>query len=101
MKAWAALLFTFGLIVLSGVVTEITHINITLLMILGTSLWVAIDSRKIELLKYKSGISYGPIVLFFACVFLWLLGFPWYLIVRNKIKTGVAVLKNEAGTVTT
>ncbi len=63
-------------------------------MVLGTSLWAALDSSKIQLKRYKSGISYGPLVLFVACALLWIVGFPWYLIMRYKIKTGTAVLKD-------
>jgi membrane protein YdbS with pleckstrin-like domain len=65
-------------------------------MVLGTALWAAIDSSKIQLKRYKSGISYGPVVLFIAIVFLWIIGFPWYLAMRYKIKTGTAVLKDGA-----
>jgi hypothetical protein len=65
-------------------------------MVLGTSLWAAFDSSKIQLKRYKSGISYGPIVLFVACALLWIVGFPWYLIMRYKIKAGTAVLKDSA-----
>ncbi|MFZ0826008.1 MAG: hypothetical protein WAO02_01165 [Verrucomicrobiia bacterium] len=65
------------------------------IMILGTALWAAIDSSKIQLKRYKSGISYGPVVIFLCFVFLWIVAFPWYLIVRNKIKAGTATLKDE------
>jgi hypothetical protein len=65
-------------------------------IVLGTAIWAAIDSSKIQLKRYKSGISYGPVVLFFGFVFLWIVAFPWYLIMRYKIKTGAAVLKDEA-----
>ena len=61
----------------------------------GTALWAAIDSSKIQLKRYKSGISYGPFVLFIGVAFLWIVGFPWYLSMRYKIKTGTAVLKDE------
>ena len=60
-------------------------------MILGTAIWAAIDSSKIQLKRYKSGISYGPVVLFFGIALLWIIGFPWYLSMRYKIKTGTAV----------
>jgi len=63
--------------------------------VLGTALWVAIDSSKIQLKRYKSGISYGPVVLFIACAMVWIVGFPWYLAMRYKIKTGTAILKDE------
>jgi hypothetical protein len=65
-------------------------------VVLGTAIWVAIDSSKIQLKRYKSGISYGPVALFFAVALLWIIGFPWYLVMRHKIKTGTAVLKDGA-----
>ena len=65
-------------------------------MVLGTALWAAIDSSNIQLKRYKSGISYGPVVLFIACAMLWIVGFPWYLVMRYKIKQGKAVLKEGA-----
>lgn len=70
-----------------------TGIDFTLIMIVGTSLWIAIDSKKIEIKKYKSGISYGPVLLFIATLLLWIVAFPWYLIVRERIKSGKAHLK--------
>ena len=67
--------------------------DVTLIMVLGTALWAAIDSSRMQLKKYKSGIPDSPLVLFAACALLWIIGFPWYLSVRYKIKTGTAVLK--------
>jgi len=93
MKPWLALLFTFGLITFCAFASAVLNRNLFTLMILATCLWVAIDSSNIGLQKYKSGISYHPVVLFFACAFLWIVGFPWYLIMRHKIKTGTAILK--------
>jgi hypothetical protein len=95
MKPWLAILLTLGLLVMFTAIVEITHVNLVFPMVIGTSLWVAIDSRKLQLRRYKSGLSYGPVVLFIACVGLWIVGFPWYLIVRHQIKTGVAVLKEQ------
>ena len=94
MKPLVAILVTLGLIILSAIIKAAIGIDAIIFMIIGTSLWAAIDSTKIELVKYKSGISSGPVLLFFGCAFLWIAGFPWYLIVRNRIKTGVAELKN-------
>jgi hypothetical protein len=95
MKTWLAILFAVGLLFACVVVSALTHFNVTFFMVLGTSLWAAIDSSKIELRRYKSGISYGPFVLFIACALLWIVGFPWYLVMRYKIKTGAAVFKDE------
>ena len=71
------------------------HFPFDWLMILGTALWAAIDSARIELKKYKSGISYGPVALFFGVALLWVVGFPWYLVMRRKIRLGQAELKAE------
>ena len=65
-------------------------------IVLGTGIWAAVDSSKIRLKRYKSGISYGPVVLFLGFVLLWVIAFPWYLIVRHKILSGTAVLKDGA-----
>jgi len=65
-------------------------------IVLGTGIWAAVDSAKIQLKRYKSGISYGPVVIFICFVGLWIVAFPWYLIMRYKIKTGTAVLKDGA-----
>ena len=65
-------------------------------MVLGTGIWAAVDSTKIQLKRYKSGISYGPVVIFICFVGLWIVAFPWYLIMRHKILTGTAVLKDGA-----
>ena len=63
------------------------------IIILVSSIWVGIDSSKLELKKYKSGISYGPVVMVILCLLLWIVAFPWYLIVRGKINAGTAELK--------
>jgi hypothetical protein len=95
MKTWIAILFTIGLFTACIVLSALIRFNLTLIMVPGTSLWAAIDSSKIQLKRYKSGISYGPVVLFFACALLWIVGFPWYLAMRYKIKTGTAILRDE------
>jgi hypothetical protein len=95
-KTWIAILFTIGLLAACIVISTLIRFDITWIMVLGTAFWAAIDSSKIQLKRYKSGISYGPVVLFFVCALLWIIGFPWYLAVRYKIKAGTAVLKDGA-----
>jgi hypothetical protein len=65
-------------------------------MVFGTALWAALDSSKVQLQRYRSGIAHGPIVLFFGILLLWIVVFPWYLTIRYKIKTGTAVLRDGA-----
>lgn len=94
MKTWQAILFTIALIIAANAVSVAVGFNLIWPLVLLTSLWAAIDSRKIQLTRYKSGISYGPVVLFVACFMLWIVGFPWYLSMRYKIKNGSATLKD-------
>jgi hypothetical protein len=96
MKTWPAILLTVGLVIVCSIVSNLIHFGVTWIMVLGTALWAAIDSSKIHLQRYKSGISYGPVVLFIGCALLWVIGFPWYLLMRYKIKNGTAILKEGA-----
>jgi hypothetical protein len=94
MKTFWAILFSIGLTYIANIFDSIW------LMIVVTAAWAAWDSTKIDLKKYKSGISYGPIILFFCVAGLWIIAFPWYLSMRYKIKNGLAQLK-EGGNNTT
>src|SRR5882757_10204966 len=93
MKPLLAIIFSIGLFAFCYYTSLLIHFDLTWIMVIGTALWAAIDSSKLQLKRYKSGVSVGPVMLFIACVGLWIIGFPWYLTVRDKIKNGTAVLK--------
>ena len=93
MKTGLAILLTIVMVVVATYLSEMLKLPIVMLMIVGTGIWAAVDSKKIELKKYKSGISYGPVVIFICHIGLWILAFPWYLSMRYKIKNGLAQLK--------
>ena len=95
MKTWPAILLTVGAIIACGVVYSLTGINLYLSLVVGTSVWAGIDSQKMELVRYQSGISYQPVVLGLLCAAFWIVGFPWYLSMRHRIKTGRACLRCE------
>jgi hypothetical protein len=57
--------------------------------IVGTSLWVALDSARLNVSKYKSQVAAHPFVLFTACVGLWPVVFPVYLVTRSRIRAGL------------
>ena len=95
MKWYWAILFTITLLLLTIGLSGIIEFDLSLVMIPLSALFVAIDSKKISLVNYKSGISYRPIPLFFAVTFLWIAGLPWYLHVRYKIVNGIAELKDH------
>jgi len=66
-----AIPFTFGILTISCLISSVLssvaglYIPVCELVILGTLIWAAFDSKKLELKKYKSGISYGPVAIFF------------------------------------
>jgi hypothetical protein len=90
MRWWAAVLLTFVLLVI-GMCSPLWVIG---LIVIGSATWTAIDSKKIGLTHYKSGISYPPIGLFFGILAVWIIAFPWYLTVRGQILRGAAALKD-------
>jgi hypothetical protein len=93
MKLWKAILLTICLLLGCGVVFIVTGHFVDWLMILGTALWCAIDSHKIQLKRYRFGN--GPVAMFFLCILFWIAAFPWYLWMRHKILTGTAALKTN------
>jgi hypothetical protein len=65
------------------------------LMVIGTSVWAAVSAKRLEFRKYRSGLASGPTAVFLVNVLLWIVAFPWFLTVRDKIKEGSAELKDE------
>lgn len=64
--------------------------------VLASIVWAALDSKRVRLRCYHTGISGGPTVIFILFLFLgWPIVFPWYLGMRLKISTGTARLRNE------
>lgn len=93
-QTWMAILLIIAMLGFWIVVYKLTGFNLGWIMVIGTAVWAAVDSTEIQLSRYESGISYRPAVLFCGLVLLWAIVFPWYLIVRHRIKIGTAVLKN-------
>ncbi|MEJ2367122.1 MAG: hypothetical protein P8Z49_01905 [Acidobacteriota bacterium] len=58
------------------------------LIVVGTSLWVLVDALNIGVKRgqMKGVASSGPVTWAVGCLLLWIIIFPWYLIVRNKYK---------------
>jgi len=97
MKTRDAILLTIALSLLGALVGfDIAGRTLRLIsvVILITAIWAAVDSSRIQLKRYQSGISCGPVVLFFGLLLLWVVAFPWYLSVRYRILNGTAVLKD-------
>src|SRR5690242_9215362 len=69
------------------------------LVVLGTSIWVLIDAKQIGvrsgLIKGIGGM--GPWGWFFACLLLWIVGFPLYLVKRNELRRAALGVTAGAG----
>ena len=62
------------------------------LLVLGTSIWAAVDASTHKLADYQNGLG-GPASAFFGSLLLWILVFPWYLAIRSRIRSGVQPVK--------
>ena len=61
---------------------------VVLLVVLGTSIWVAIDSSTLGARKGVLGggfLDMGPVGGFFGCLLVWIVVFPCYLVARPKL----------------
>jgi hypothetical protein len=65
---------------------------VVLLVVIGTSIWVAIDASHIGARKglIRGLGNMGPAGWFFCCLLLWIIGFPVYLAKRSEIKAAAA-----------
>jgi len=79
-----AILLTAGLLVCMTLVRP-------LFVILASAAWAAWDSHQIKLARYRSFISHGPFGLFVVVGLVWVVAFPWYIVIRQKIRTGTFV----------
>jgi hypothetical protein len=70
---------------------------VVLIVVIGTSIWVAIDASNIGAHKglVKGLGNMGPAGWFLCCLLLWIIGFPVYLAKRSEIKAA-AVASNAA-----
>jgi hypothetical protein len=57
-----------------------------IVMVIGTSIWAAFDSSRIGLRAYKTQLAAHPVILMMGLWLLWIITFPWYLVVRSKIR---------------
>jgi hypothetical protein len=96
MKPLLAILFTIVLLAATLGLSELINFNLTFFMVLGTSFWAGMDSLKLELKRNKSGIAYSPVTIAIFCALLWIVAFPWYLILRQRILSDQALLKELA-----
>lgn len=81
-------LFSVVLVGVASLIGNVGGIPATLILILGTAVWAAYDSTQIHVREYKTAMAAHPLVLAIGIAILWIVFFPWYLTVRQRIKKG-------------
>ncbi len=60
---------------------------IVLLIVLATSVWAAVDAGNLVRSGVpKKELGGGPAVVFFSCLVVWIIAFPYYLAKRSAAK---------------
>jgi Short C-terminal domain len=61
--------------------------EIVLIIVIGTSFWVAYDAKANEITVNDNpySINNGALAWFLSCIFIWIAGFPYYLVRRSTI----------------
>jgi Double zinc ribbon len=62
------------------------------LVVLGTSIWVAFDAHTHKLSAYDNNVG-GPATACIGSLLLWIVAFPWYLAIRSRIRAGIQPVK--------
>lgn len=81
-------LLSVVLVVVASLFGDVGGIPATWILVLGTAVWAAYDSTQIHVREYKTTMAAHPLVLGIVIAILWIVFFPWYLTVRQRIKKG-------------
>ena len=61
----------------------------------STAGMAAFDSTHVQLRRYKTWLSYGPVGLFVVCALCWPFAVVWYFVVRVRIARGTMPLRDD------
>lgn len=95
MSGVAALLLSIVLVIAAAWFESATRIPAVWPLILGTAAWAGWESVQLHVRDYKTTLATNPIVLAVGIVALWIVFFPWYLVVRSRIKDGTQPRKDD------
>ncbi len=65
-------------------------------ILLITSIWAAVDVRRMKFSNYRVTYPYGPIGSFFFHILLWFFAFPWFFSTWLDIRSGIVKERREA-----
>ena len=68
-------------------------------IVIVSSIWVLYDAHALGLQKsmFKGSLTLGPVGWFFSSLFIWIVGFPSYLVARNEMTKVWRVARNLQG----
>ena len=96
---WVAVLIALAIIMLFGMMVsyfdEKAGGGLGLLFSLAFGIWAGKDAKRINLYHYRTHLPVRSMGVFMF--FLWIVAFPWYLVVRSKIKAGVMPTLEHVG----
>src|SRR5437868_2112697 len=95
----SALITTFNLFAAAVAIEWYTNLPTAWLLVIGSAAWAAYDARTTQPWRYRTGLANHPPAIFVGVLLLWLIVFPWYLIVRGQIRSGRLRVKDESGPV--
>lgn len=67
-----------------------TGLNLAAPMILFSAAWAALDSTRVGARHFRGWMGRGPLGVFALVTLLWIVAFPAYLVLRERIRGGVA-----------
>lgn len=73
--------------------------DLSLLVVLFSSIWVLWDAKSIGVKKSKGFFGCGPWGWFFCCLLLWIVAFPAYLAKRGGLKEAAKTIPPASGKV--
>jgi hypothetical protein len=60
---------------------------VILIIVVGTSIWAGFDAQALIASGVdKKSLGGGPAAVFFVCLLVWIIGFPYYLVKRSNAK---------------
>lgn len=83
-------LLTSAIVIGTALTSVATGLNVAVPMILITSGWAAWDSRRVGARHFRGLLGRGPAAVFLLVLCLWIVTFPAYLVLRERIRAGVA-----------
>jgi hypothetical protein len=88
---WLAILLAMCGLGIWGVVLQMPHLAWVALVTVLPAAWAAWDARHLHAEEYYTSLAVSPAMLFLLVVLCWIVVLPWYLSVREQIRSARAL----------